>query len=99
MNQREAYYRGRDNGEDAAEYAELPWTAAQANATSRKMDEVLEETWESEQGARQYAGFAYFAYEMNQAQPDWRMEALWDKYEEGVAVGIRKGLRKKGYDA
>ena len=102
MNQKEAYSKGRDNGYDAVlPYygpSELPHTPSAANKADWKMDEVREEAWESEQGARQYAEFSYFASEMNRERPEWRMEALWDKYEEGVGVGIRRGLRERGYD-
>ena len=106
MDQKEAYAIGRDAGYQAATYMdwteEIPFVLSTeqgiedpSQADKGELQEAAEfAAWDVEQNARQYSSFQHVAYEFNNAEPEWRMEGLWDKYDEGVGVGIRKGVRK-----
>jgi hypothetical protein len=103
MNQKEAYEQGKANGYSAASYldAEAIQIASEDLdygdpdfLDKEELEEVAESAaWEGEQSARQYSGFAGFAAEINNG-PESRFEGLWDKYEEGVIVGVKKGVRE-----
>jgi hypothetical protein len=101
MNQKEAYDAGRNAGYNAAIYqdpAESLETAAMEGTylgTPDKDDllgaiEYL--AFDGEQNARQYAEFSYVAGDINNSGD--RAEGLWEKYDEGVSVGITKGARQ-----
>ena len=103
MNQKEAYEQGKANGYSAASYlgAEAIQIASEDLGygdpdflDKEELEEVAESAaWEGEQNARQYSSFAGFAAEINNG-PESRFEGLWDKYEEGVTVGVKKGVRE-----
>jgi hypothetical protein len=100
MNQQDAYDQGKANGYSSASYLDddaIRLTSDEMGygdpdfLDKPELEEVAESAaWEGEQNARQYAGFSYFAMEINQSGD--RAEGLWEKYEEGVGVGIRKGV-------
>jgi hypothetical protein len=48
--------------------------------------------WDNEENARQYSPFEVFAHEINMSGN--RAEGLWEKYEDGVRVGINQGVRE-----
>ncbi|MFH1865035.1 MAG: hypothetical protein ABIK85_04060, partial [Candidatus Eisenbacteria bacterium] len=55
-------------------------------------NDTEEDAFEAEENARQYSPFEFLASEMNRSRdPD----GLWDAYDEGVAVGVRKALRER----
>ena len=105
MNQREAYERGKENGYAAAEYLDdeqikdAVENLYQADFISEhgldKEDLAFAASiaaWENEKNARSYSPFEFFAHEINMSGN--RAEGLWEKYEEGVTVGINKGVRE-----
>ena len=101
MNQKEAYDAGRSAGYDAAIYqdpADSLATAAYEGVYIGAPDQgdLLEAieylAFDGEQNARQYAEFSYLAGDINSSGD--RAEGLWEKYDEGVSVGITKGARQ-----
>jgi hypothetical protein len=102
MNQKEAYDRGRSNGYSAATYLDADAIRWASDELDYGDPEFLEEpeleevagyaAHLGEGNARDYAGFSYFAMEINRSGD--RAEGLWEKYDKGVAVGIDKGVRE-----
>ena len=103
MNQKEAYEQGKENGYSAASYLDdesiqivsgLMGYGDPDFLDKEELEEVAQAAaGEGEQNGRQYSGFAGFAAEINNG-PESRFEGLWEKYEEGVTVGINKGVRE-----
>ena len=56
-------------------------------------DCLTQAAFESEQNARQFSPFEFFAHDVNETGD--RAEGLWESYDEGVGIGIRKGLQKR----
>jgi hypothetical protein len=84
MNAKDAYKLGVASGKEAAEYGDF--TAAEL-ADQTRFVEACHEISESQ---RQFAGHP--GYNFNR-EPN--AEALWDAFDEGEAVGVRKGWRKR----
>jgi hypothetical protein len=88
MNAKDAYKLGVASGEEAAEYGDF--TAAEL----ADQDRFVEACHEISENKRQFAGHpgCNFNREPN-------AETLWDVFEEGEAVGVRKGWRKRKQQA
>ena len=102
MNQKEAYEQGKANGYQAATFAvdsvedsadELFGLPYEALEQEDYEEALYHAAYGNEQHARQYSGFAGFAAEINNG-PESRFEGLWEKYDEGVTVGINKGVKE-----
>ena len=101
MNQREAKDYGIDQGYNAAIYTEVreyDKHGAGCECDPNNDDKVCEEclslaAFESEQNARQYSPFEIFASEINELGD--RSEGLWNVYEEGVEIGIKRGIKER----
>jgi|7_EtaG_2_1085326.scaffolds.fasta_scaffold48151_2 hypothetical protein len=103
MNQKEAYEQGKANGYEAAIHVtdediedaeeEIFGTVPRAGSPVRRLQALEHAAYENEDNARQYSGFAGFAAEINNG-PESRIEGLWESYEQGVTVGINKGVRE-----
>lgn len=95
MTKQDAYYNGRDNGLAAVKYCEVYDNDIREAGCNHGHLEACKDcltsaAFDSEQNARQYTPFEFLAAEIN-AQGD-RADGLWDSYDKGVAVGIKKGL-------
>lgn len=66
---------------------------AGCGCTSECEDCLTSAAFESEQNARSYSPFEFFAHDINETGD--RAEDLWEAYEEGVAVGIKSGLKER----
>ena len=103
MNQKEAYEQGKANGYQAASYLDDEAITDASDEMNYGDPDVLDKdeleevaqaaAYAGEQNAREYSGFAGFAAEINNG-PESRFEGLWEKYEEGVSVGIRAGVKE-----
>lgn len=98
MNQKEAREHGRDAGLAAAKYTEAsPEDKREAGcdcADGQECHECLTRAaFESESNARQYSPWEFLAHDINSSGD--RSEGLWEAYDKGVEVGIRKGVRER----
>ncbi len=98
MNQKEAYDLGKRLGYEAGVYMDLEQVLDSAHevALPPYTKDDIQETFEylasdNEGNARQYSPWEHYASEMNAAGD--RTEGLWEKYEEGVEVGIRQAAQ------
>ena len=98
MTQKEAYDLGRRLGFEAAYWTTVEEAAAdlyQDDTTRATLRDRMEEiAWERENNARDFSPWEHYAADINRSEPEWRVEGLWEKYEEGVGVGIRKAVGK-----
>lgn len=85
MNKRQAYNLGVASGEEAAKYGDF------SAAELADEDSFMEACSEICSNKRQYADSP--TYEFNQYGD--RADGLFDAFDEGETVGIRKGWRKR----
>lgn len=84
MTKKEAYEAGRDIGYEIAMDADFD--------DDMTFDEMESEAYEIEENARQFSPWEFLAHDINSSRyPD----ELWEEYDRGVSVGVRKGLRKR----
>jgi hypothetical protein len=100
MNQREAKEYGIDQGYSAVQYCDVSdIDQSEANCECLETgkgackDCLTYGAFESEQNARQYSPFEFFAHEINSTGD--RAEGLWEAYDQGVAIGIKRGLKDR----
>jgi len=100
MNQRTAYAMGRDRG---LFFAEVEITEEQEKARedidalssielNDLQEDILNAAYESESEGRSFTPFEFTAHELNEYP---NSEGLWGSYEEGVNMGIKKGLKAR----
>lgn len=87
MNQKEAKTHGIDQGYAAGIYG---------TDEAKNEEDFISEAFESEQNARSFSPFEFFAYEVNCCNGD-RSDGLWDAYDDGVMVGINKALKERSF--
>ncbi len=102
MNQQEAYDHGKANGYAAASYLDadaIGWASDELGygdpdaLDKQEFEEVAQSAaYEGELNARSYSPFEFFAHDINMSGN--RAEGLWEKYAEGVTVGINKGVKE-----
>lgn len=93
MNQKEAKEYGRDQGYNAGLYGTEDIDPNDYSTKEDYEDALMEEAFESEIHSRQFSPWEHIAKEINSAKPDWRVDGLWDAYEEGVELGIKEAIR------
>jgi hypothetical protein len=93
MNQKEAREQGKHYGYQAGLYGVDDIDPSDYDSKEDYKDALLEAAWESEQHARQFSPWEFVAHEINSAQPDWRVDGLWEAYDTGVEIGIKKGIK------
>lgn len=97
MTKREASTLGAEAGFAAAVYLEQVTDAdrRQAECTHAAdvecADCIAAAAFAVEENARQFSPFEFTAAEINDAGE--RSEGLWESYDAGVAVGIRRGAK------
>ncbi len=82
MNQKQAYDLGVASGLEAAEFGDF------TPDELRSEEDFFAACFEACENKRQYAGHP--GYDFNRQK---NSEALWDAFEDGEAVGVRKGWR------
>ena len=102
MNQQEAYDHGKANGYEAALSHSVDSVEDSADELFGLPYEALEQedyeealyhaAYAGEQNARSYSPFEFFAHDINMSGN--RAEGLWEKYEDGVRVGINEGVKE-----
>lgn len=95
MNKQEAKRHGVNNGIAAGRYCfVLDMDRREAGcgcvAPNHCEDCLTNAAYQAEQNARQYTPFEFFASACNKSGE--RAEGLWQAYESGVGVGIRKAI-------
>lgn len=96
MNKQDAKANGVQQGSAAIRYCEVSETdkrEANCDCESVCEDCLTSAAYESEMNARQYSPFEFFAAEMNKDEN--RSDGLWSAYDEGVRIGIRRGLKSR----
>lgn len=100
MNQREAREYGIEQGSAAIRYCEVSdidqrEANCECGETSKAACEdcLASAAYESEQNARQYSPFEFFANDINESGD--RADGLWEAYNKGVSIGIRRGLKAR----
>ena len=84
MNQRQAYRLGVTSALEAAEYGDF------TPAELQDKDAFFSACFEICENKRQYAGHP--GYDFNGQK---NSEALWDAFDKGETVGVRKGWQKR----
>ncbi len=84
MNQRQAYRLGVDSGLEAAEYGDF------TPAELQDEEAFLTGCFEICENKRQFAGHPGYDF-ARQANAD----GLWDEFDQGESVGIRRGWRER----
>lgn len=83
MNQKTAKLHGIDNG----------YTSAETNYKEGVTAEALtEEAFEGEMNGRDFSPFEFLAHDINETGD--RAEGIWDAYDDGVAIGIKRFIRE-----
>ena len=99
MNKRDAKDYGIQQGRAAIRYCEVDETDKREAGCSHDDDETVCEdcltnaAYESEMNARQFSPFEFFANDINETGD--RADGLWSAYDEGVGIGIRRGLKSR----
>ena len=95
MNQQTAKQHGIKHGISAGENCEVGDSDRRAAlcecVTPNHCEDCL--TVAACENARQYSPFEFFAAECNNAGD--RSEGLWNAYDDGVTIGIRRSVKKR----
>ena len=86
MNQREAYDHGVDRGYEAGTDGEF------TDEMLSDVDAFQDEAFEIENHSRCFSPFEFFANDINDCGD--RADGLWEAYDNGVGVGIRKAWKE-----
>ena len=100
MNKRDVYATGRDRG---LFFADVELTKEQeeqiegektlsCNEINELQDSLLSSANETEENGRQYSPFEFVAHDINECE---NAEGLWEAFGEGIAIGIKKGLKAR----
>ena len=99
MNQQDAKDYGIQQGLAAIRYCEVSDEDIQEAGCDHEDNETVcddcltSAAYDSEMNARQYSPFEFFAHDINETGD--RAEGLWSAYDEGVGVGIKRGLEQR----
>lgn len=97
MTKREAYEEGREQGHSAALYTKIGDSdrreAGCDHASGECRECLTSAAFESEQNARQSSPWEFLAHDINDDED--HSEGLWDAYDKGVAVGVKRGVRER----
>tara|TARA_B100000315_G_C14426717_1_gene518183 strand:- start:503 stop:853 length:351 start_codon:yes stop_codon:yes gene_type:complete len=96
MNQREAYQNGKRIGIACAEASFddqrwlqiIDWVFDDAD-----FDKFSDDVYDRKEGYESFSPWEIFAHEINETGD--RAESLWDNYENGFGVGMKKTWNKK----
>ncbi len=100
MNQKEAKEHGIDAGESAVAYCEVSDVDRREASCDCKDEQACEEclsqaAFDSEMHVRDFSPYEFLAHEINTSSPSDRADGLWFAYDEGVALGIKRGLKAR----
>lgn len=94
MKKKEAFRYGRERGYEAALCCELTEHQLDTMNIAEFRSVLRSEAYEAEDNSRQFAGFEFFAHEVND-ENEGRSEGLWEAFDRGVAVGVERGVREQ----
>lgn len=99
MTVKEAREQGIQRGKLAALNCEVENSDRREADCNCKAGEMCEDclssaAFDAEQNARHYWDFAFLAQDMN-VEDEFASADYWEAYDEGVAKGIERGIRKR----
>lgn len=98
MTAQQAYNDGYNNGYSAGKYTDVGADDKKQAGCECGEKQICREcvtaaAYESEVNARQYSPFEFIAHDMNEDEK--RSDMLWERYDRGVAAGIKYALTRK----
>ena len=84
MNKKESYTEGFDYGYEFGLYCEV-----------KPGEDSVDACLDAAENAKQYTPFEFLAHEINEQEPEWRVDGLWEAFDSGVHKGILAGLKAR----